>query len=58
MQLAGDVGFALDANWREMQLAPNEERTILSVLSDCPDVLEPLRDALRENVLRLGEWAR
>lgn len=46
-QLADDVGSALDANWSEFTLAANEERTILSVLHDCPDPLQPLRDALR-----------
>ena len=52
MQLADDVGLALDANWSEFTLAPNEERTILSVLDDCPDLLQPLRDALRANAQR------
>ena len=48
-QLADDVGLALDANWKEMKLAPNEENTILSVLDNCPDLLQPLRDALQAN---------
>jgi hypothetical protein len=54
-RLADDVGLALDANWSEMQLAPNEEDTILSVLHDCPVLLKPLRDALQANVRRRGE---
>jgi hypothetical protein len=53
-QLAGDVGLALDADWREIKLAPNEENTILSVLQDCPDLLQPLRDALQANVRGRG----
>jgi hypothetical protein len=54
-QLADDVGLALDANWTEMKLAPNEEATILSVLHDCPMLLQPLREALRTNSHRRGE---
>jgi hypothetical protein len=54
-QLADDVGLALDANWIEMKLAPNEASTILSVLHDCPDLLQPLREALRTNSHRRGE---
>jgi hypothetical protein len=55
VRLADDVGLALDANWSELNLAPNEEQTILSVLQDCPDVLQPLRDALQANVRRRAE---
>jgi hypothetical protein len=55
MQLADDVGLALDANWSEMKLAPNEERTILSLLDDCPDLLQPLKAALQANAHRRGE---
>jgi hypothetical protein len=54
-QLADDVGLALDANWTEMQLAQYEEDTILSVLYDCPDLLQPLREALRTNARRRSE---
>jgi hypothetical protein len=54
-QLADDVGLALDANWTEMKLAPNEESTILSVLHHCPDLLKPLREALRTDSHRRGE---
>ena len=50
LRLADDVGLALDGDWREMQLAPNEETTILRVLRDCPELLRPLRDALQANV--------
>jgi len=46
-RLADDVGLALDANWQELVLAPNEERQILSVLHDCPPVLKPLQDELQ-----------
>jgi hypothetical protein len=46
VRLADDVGLALDAAWEELQLAPNEERAILSALADCPDVLRPLQGAL------------
>jgi hypothetical protein len=55
VRLADDVGIALDADWGEMQLASNEEDTILSVLRDCPDLLQPLRDALRVNARRRAE---
>ena len=55
IRLADDVGLALDANWSEMVLAPNEEDTILSVLQDCPALLRPLRDALQATVRRRGE---
>ncbi len=50
LRLADDVGLALDGDWNELQLAPNEEITILRVLRDCPELLRPLRDALRANV--------
>lgn len=50
LRLADDVGLALDGDWNELQLAPNEEITILRVLCDCPELLRPLRDALRANV--------
>jgi hypothetical protein len=46
-RLADDVGLALDADWHELVLAPNEEKEILSVLAHCPPVLHPLRDALQ-----------
>lgn len=49
VDLADDVGLALDADWTELQLAPSEEEEILAVLDDCPALLEPLRDALRAN---------
>jgi hypothetical protein len=54
-RLADDVGLALDAEWSEMKLAPNEEDTILSVLRDCPVSLRPLRDALQASVRRRAE---
>jgi hypothetical protein len=54
-RLADDVGLALDADWDEMKLAPNEEATILSVLDHCPELLRPLRDALQANTRRSGE---
>jgi hypothetical protein len=54
-RLADDVGLALDANWKEMKLAPNEESTILSVLDNCPDLLHPLRNALQANARRRAE---
>ena len=54
-RLADDVGMALDGNWGEMQLAANEEDTILSVLHDCPDRLQPLRNALQANARRRRE---
>jgi len=50
LRLADDVGLALDGDWREMQLAPNEETTILRVLGDCPELLRPLQDALQASV--------
>jgi hypothetical protein len=50
VRLADDVGLALDAAWEEMQLAPNEERAILSALDDCPDVLRPLQEALHTKI--------
>ena len=46
LQRAGQLRLADD----EMQLAPNEETTILRVLRDCPELLRPLRDALQANV--------
>lgn len=52
LRLADDVGRAVDADWNELQLAPNEEATILSVLHDCPAPLRPLRDALEANARR------
>lgn len=55
LRLADDVGLALDGDWNEMQLAPNEETTILRVLRDCPDLLRPLRDSLQANVRRRAE---
>jgi hypothetical protein len=56
--LADDVGLALDANWTEMKLAPNEEVTILSVLHDCPDALRPLQAALQAKIRRRVEVLR
>jgi hypothetical protein len=47
VRLADDVGLALDADWDEFVLAPHEEREILSVLAQCPSVLNSLRDALK-----------
>lgn len=55
IRLADDVGFALDADWDEMKLAPSEEAAILSVLAHCPDLLRPLRDALQANTGRHDE---
>lgn len=49
VRLADDVGLAVDANWDELVLAPSEEDEILSALHTCPDLLRPLRDALRAN---------
>jgi hypothetical protein len=46
VQLAGDVGLALDAGRTELRLAPGEEDEILAVLDDCPAQLQGLRDAL------------
>jgi hypothetical protein len=46
-ELADDVGLAVDANWIELILAPNEEAQILAALHDCPLLLQPLRDALQ-----------
>ena len=51
-RLADDVGLALDADWVEFTLAAHEEKTILSVLRDCPDLLQPLRDALQSTARR------
>lgn len=39
--LADDVGIAVDANWTELTLAPNEEAEILAVLDPCPALLQP-----------------
>ena len=47
IRLADDVGLALDADWKELVLAPSEEDEIVAVLRPCPVVLEPLRDALQ-----------
>lgn len=55
VDLAQELGFAVDANRGELRLAPSEEDAILSVLHDCPVVLQPLRDALEANVHRRGE---
>ena len=55
LRLADDVGLALDADWAEFTLAPNEEKTILSVLRDCPELLRPLRDVLQASIRRRGE---
>ena len=49
IDLADDVGLALDSDWNELQLAPIEEEEMLAVLDDCPALLQPLRDALRAN---------
>ena len=49
IDLADDVGLALDSDWNELQLAPTEEEEMLAVLDDCPALLEPLRDSLRAN---------
>ena len=54
-RLADDVGLALDADWVEFTLAAHEEKTILSVLRDCPDLLQPLRDALQSTARRRAE---
>ena len=35
-----------------MRLGPSEEDAILSVLNDCPALLQPLRDALQANARR------
>jgi hypothetical protein len=56
-QLADDVGLALDANWTELKLAPNEAATIVTALLDCPDLLKPLRDALRASEPRRSRLA-
>jgi hypothetical protein len=45
--LADDVGIAVDADWDELVLAPDEEKQILGVLQDCPALLQPLRAALQ-----------
>ena len=50
--LADDVGIAVDANWTELTLAPNEEAEILAVLDPCPALLQLLRDALQAAVSR------
>lgn len=54
-RLADDLGLALDADWDEMKLAPNEEATILSVLDQCPELLRPLEDALQAKTRRRSE---
>jgi hypothetical protein len=55
VELADDVGLAVDANWTELNLAPNEEDQILAVLDDCPVLLQPLRDALQADAWRRAE---
>jgi hypothetical protein len=55
IRLADDVGLAVDANWSELKLAPNEEDEILAALNDCPALLQPLRDALQASGWRRAE---
>ena len=49
IELAQDLGIAVDANRSEVRLAPRDEHAILLALDDCPIELQALKDALRAN---------
>lgn len=40
-ELANEIAFAIDGDWTELTLAPSEEDEILTVLYNCPLVLQP-----------------